>query len=1173
MQTKHQYITKASFSGLEVILFFLILLGAVDQVVFGESHMLFLLLRLLYAPGMVFLAGLYVSQGSVNNRLLLKRSAVYAVLFVIVGLCNQTLLNHQNPFQSFIRLITMQRIPTPSEMFFTASILFLCSAPAAKRLEALCQKRHLLSIAGVLAIFSAFFPSNIFRYPLIGVFIGCSIYDCVALLPYFGYFIAGIFIGKCSETFSKKVFIASILLTSASAALMFTPLRPAALITAASLPVYVLYLFSVYCDPYRNLAERLPVFTEKIFSVLKNRYQDFMANKPKTQPLYFIIYTIMFFITAACVFFPFIEHDNSIVWMHDAISYYIPRIHYFINYVHECIAQLLKGDFNFPSYSFRIGLGNTVPLSYEPVYWLFALFDSSHVEAAYNIITLLRFFLAGLSASILFLYYKRGYFESLLGSLMYTFCGFAIFAGVRHAHFIAPMIFLPLLIIATEEIFRKKRWYLCTVLVAAALLTNYYFIYMSTIAMGIYYIGRFLFTMDKGKKSWKYFFTTTATFAGSYLLGVVIGNISLFTSFASFVSSGRRGDSKIAAVSLFSYGNAWPVRFYTYFMSAPESPGAWLKLGFIPLSYIAIVILLAKKGNKFLKFLFLVAVSFCIFPVAAFVLGGFSTITNRWCYIFALLVSFITVMVIPELKRLTRKELKILLITLLPYTLIVLMNRDYRREYTLAALAILLCNYVIVLCMNKELHLISIDTAKAALIALCCGSLTLNAYFQYSIGALASEKYFSKQGQVIDHITDTPMKVLDHYPDDSFYRVSTTDIPWKNICSSLVMDYNSIATFSSTISAPVMDYNIQMGNTAWDLIQLRGFDNRTFMNALACVKYYAVEDDDLSRLPYGYGEVLSSEDSKKSYSVYQNNYSLPLGYTYDSVIGENKLENYSPLERQELMLQTAVLGNSSDTLPLSEQSPVSTVKEIEITDYTTENLKIKGNIVEVTEPDASLTLNFDGIENAETYLVFDGFLNPLENKSQCTVNIELTCDDFRDKLAFHSLNHTYSTGQKSYLFNLGYRKDTADSCTITFDKTGTFTVDSLKIYCQPMDNYASYIEKLTENKLENIEMSSDTITGHISVDKNKLLALSIPYQKGWTAYVDGQKTDIQKVNLMYSGLFLEPGEHDIKLVFRRPGIKASLCLSAAGIIVFIAALIVRRRRFKNENIKKIGSTK
>ena len=157
---------------------------------------------------------------------------------------------------------------------------------------------------------------------------------------------------------------------------------------------------------------------------------------------------------------------------------------------------------------------------------------------------------------------------------------------------------------------------------------------------------------------------------------------------------------------------------------------------------------------------------------------------------------------------------------------------------------------------------------------------------------------------------------------------------------------------------------------------------------------------------------------------------------------------------------------------------------------------------------------------------------------------------------------TYSTGQKSHLFNLGYRKESADTITVTFNEAGIFTVDSLKIYSQPMDKYASYIGNLTENKLENVEMMSNTITGNISVNKDKLLVLSLPYQKGWTAYVDGKETVIQKANLMYSGIFLEPGDHEIKLIFKRPGVKASLTLSAVGVVIFIIALIIRRRRIK-----------
>lgn len=1153
--------SKTILTGMEFFTLFLIFSGIAVQLVLGRNNMLFFLLRLVFAPCMVFLAGMYAASFNRDIRFLLSKAACYACIFAAFGVFNQVVLNHRNPFQSFIRVVTMVLIPTPSEMFFTAAILFLCAALAAKHLETIRNNIRLFALLGIVSVLMAFFPSDIFGYPVIGVFTGCDTYADVALIPYFGFFLAGIFAEPSKDCrLSRKKFAAAGILSFSCAVLFFTPLKPAALIGVSALPVLVIYTFCCRCRLYRNLTEWAVKVLTSCLSMVRQLVRDFADSKKKAMPLYFAAYTMLFLTTAAGVFLLFMEYDNSIAWTHDAISQYIPRIHYFIGHVRECLSGLLKGDISFPSYSFRNGLGNAVTLSYEPVYWLFALFNPSDVESAYNIITLFRFFLAGLSASVFFLYHKRGYFESLIGSMMYTFCGFAIYAGVLHAHFIAPMIFLPLLMIATEEVFRKGRWYLCTIVVAVALPANYYFIYMSTIAMGIYYVGRFLFTKDSGKKTWKYFFTATLTFAGSYLLGVVIGNISLFTSFASFMSSGRPGNSELSTLSLFYYRDSWLVRLYTYFITSAATPGAWLKLGFIPLSYLAVVALLMKKGNKLLKFLFLTCITFCIFPFAAFVLGGFSNITNRWCYILALLVSYITVRMFPELRALTRRELKIMFLSVVPYVLIILMNRDYRMDYTLASLSLLLCNFAVVLCMNKNVSIISQRSAKAMLMALCCGALIINAYYQYLGGKNTSEGSFVKQGHVLSEITDTPMKALSGFPDDSFYRVSTAEIPRKNLCSSLIMDYNSIATFSSTISSPVINYNVSMGNTAWNLVQLGGFDNRTFMNSLACVKYYSLKDKEIPRLPYGYKEIGTKKEGKADYHIYENSYALPLGYTYDSVLSEEDLEKHTALERQEIMLQAAAVADPGETSLKDAAALSSTSREAKITDYQAQGLKVEGNKAEILKPGATLTLSFEGLEDSETYLVFDGFLNSAKNNDEHLVKLALSCGDYSRKVDFRSANHTYSTGQDTYLFNMGYRRDAASEITITFNETGTFTVESLKVCCQPMESYESYIKALSENALEDVKISSNTITGKVSADKEKFLVLSIPYQKGWTAYVDGKKTDIKKANLMYSGLFLDAGEHQIRLEFERPGIKASLCISAAGIVIFIIALIIRRRR-------------
>ena len=76
----------------------------------------------------------------------------------------------------------------------------------------------------------------------------------------------------------------------------------------------------------------------------------------------------------------------------------------------------------------------------------------------------------------------------------------------------------------------------------------------------------------------------------------------------------------------------------------------------------------------------------------------------------------------------------------------------------------------------------------------------------------------------------------------------------------------------------------------------------------------------------------------------------------------------------------------------------------------------------------------------------------------------------------------------------------------------------------------------------------NTVTGNITVDKDKMLVVTLPYQKGWTAYVDGKKTDIQRVNYQYIGINLKKGTHDIKLHYQLPGIKLAFMITGCGII-------------------------
>lgn len=58
--------------------------------------------------------------------------------------------------------------------------------------------------------------------------------------------------------------------------------------------------------------------------------------------------------------------------------------------------------------------------------------------------------------------------------------------------------------------------------------------------------------------------------------------------------------------------------------------------------------------------------------------------------------------------------------------------------------------------------------------------------------------------------------------------------------------------------------------------------------------------------------------------------------------------------------------------------------------------------------------------------------------------------------------------------------------------------------------------------------------GSITLSKDKMLFFSMPYDKGWTAKVDGKETALQKVNVGFTGLMLTAGTHEVELIYYTP---------------------------------------
>lgn len=92
-------------------------------------------------------------------------------------------------------------------------------------------------------------------------------------------------------------------------------------------------------------------------------------------------------------------------------------------------------------------------------------------------------------------------------------------------------------------------------------------------------------------------------------------------------------------------------------------------------------------------------------------------------------------------------------------------------------------------------------------------------------------------------------------------------------------------------------------------------------------------------------------------------------------------------------------------------------------------------------------------------------------------------------------------------------------------------------------------EVLSRQQMTVEEYSDSEIQGTISVSEAGTLFTSIPYDKNWHLYVDGEEQEITPLWNSFVSVNLDAGEHEIRLVYRQKGILAGVLISVSAILL------------------------
>lgn len=89
-------------------------------------------------------------------------------------------------------------------------------------------------------------------------------------------------------------------------------------------------------------------------------------------------------------------------------------------------------------------------------------------------------------------------------------------------------------------------------------------------------------------------------------------------------------------------------------------------------------------------------------------------------------------------------------------------------------------------------------------------------------------------------------------------------------------------------------------------------------------------------------------------------------------------------------------------------------------------------------------------------------------------------------------------------------------------------------------------------------------TAHITLEKDNLVFFSVPYESGWTATVNGEPVEVEKVNVGLMAVKAQAGDNVIRFEYETPGLRIGL-YAGGGALLVLAVYVLICWRIKKRN--------
>ena len=790
-------------------------------------------------------------------------------------------------------------------------------------------------------------------------------------------------------------------------------------------------------------------------------------------------------------------------------------------------------------YTFDVGMGNNfISLwSYylsSPFNLLIMLCAKSHLPMALNIIISVKIILAAMSFAYFLMHYGKKP-EKNMGvvafSLLYAFSSFVV-GYYWNLMWLDCIFIFPIIILGMEKMLQHKDSRMYVLALLYSFVCNYYISFMICMFLVLWF---FTFRF----KSFSDFFFKGVRFAVASIIAAMLSAVVLLPAYKGIMTT---ASAEFELPGWEFYGSfADTLRSHLFCSEVLTNQigdaGTNLYCGMITLIFAIIFFIMPgisrEKKVKYLLLLALLIVSFNN-VLLNYIWHGFHNqygIPNRFAFLYIFVLILMAYEVYRKRERITwfmvviAYALSMLFVIYCNYNAeIVYENRTYVLSALLLSLYVVLMVLYCIFKRNREIFMYIISFV--AIFEMAINGL----YGFYQDGSSEPDYYYGETEAF------AALKERNEGADgkDNFYRsdvlqpILVDEATWHNL--------RSVGIFGSTVSGEMVDIMGDLGfYTGANEYLYYGATPVT--NALFGVKYVYTRKNDFVNVDTDMVKIDSEDSEDDTVSVYENPDVLPIGYMVDEDILD-----YAPLDNGPFTVQNELCGALTGIEPIfvsifddMKVNVYGTNMDITLEDdnnarYDKANPNARGDMIYTVPHDMDLYVSCRGTNVHKVAILIDGK--------------EVGYDRYQ--------------GQICHIGDLkeGQLVDIQFELNDDADMSG-------ELYCYPMEfNKEQFRDfyNIMLNRGMQVETVSDTkITGKITADDNEMFMTSIPYDDGWSVYCDGRKMETYILLNGFLGAELLSGEHEIKMVYRSPGVLEGLVITLTGIVLFIIFIYFEKR--------------